>query len=94
MMSYKEAFIKAQEINKELEISAFTSKKKARVVSWLHGDGSRFEIVFACVKKISKDFIAIFTEHQGIFVYHIDDVDWIREHLRPKSIYVNKDIYK
>ena len=94
IMSYKEALKKANAINKELGLEAFhsKSKKRTRIVSWLHSDGSRFEVASACVRKISKNFIAIFTEHHGIFVYYTDDLEWVREHLRPISIYFNENI--
>lgn len=93
-MTYKEALEKAQRTNKALSIDSFISNGKSKMVSWLHGDGSYFEIENACVKKIGKDYIAIFTEHHGVFVYHTDDVDWVKESLRPSTFYVNKNIYK
>ena len=91
-ISYKEALEKANKINKKINIDDFNMGKGARIVSWLHSDGSRFEVASACVRKISKNFIAIFTEHHGIFVYYTDDLEWVREHLRPISIYFNENI--
>ena len=90
-MSYKEALAEARKISSELEYPRdFVSRQRCRVVTWLHADGSRFEVNSAAVRKFD-DYIAIFTEHHGDFVYHIDDLDWVKEHWRPKHIYYNKD---
>jgi len=87
-----EAYKIAKEINEKLDPKDFIVKKRARVIAVYHGDRSYLEFHSACFREISEDFMAVFTEHHGYHVYHVDDVDWIREWLSPKCLYYNTNL--
>ena len=83
------AFKLAQEMDETIEIKDLIIRKRWRVVAVKHGDGSYFEFNGACFRKIMKDFMVVFTEHHGFHLYHIDDVDFIKEWRSPKTLYFN-----
>ena len=91
-LGYKDAKILAEEWSKALDVKDFIVRKRAKIVSFLHGDGTYCEFAYACVKRIDEDYWAICTEHHGTLVYHKDDLDWIKEYKRPKTVYFNKDV--
>lgn len=90
--SYKEALALAEKMDKKIDIYDFIVRRNARVVAVQHMDGSYLEFHSACFRKLSKDFFAVFTEHHGTKVYHREDVEFVREWLKPKSLYYNEDI--
>ena len=91
-VSYNEAKKLADEMVSALECPMdFVVRKRARIILVQHGDGSRLEFHSACFRRIYDDWIVIFTEHHGTFVYHVEDVDYVREYLDFKSLYYNKD---
>ena len=80
-ISYKDVCEKANEIKNKLDRFCFVSEDKPgfpRVISWKHFDDSFFEIKSACYSYIG-DFIIIFTEHHNNFVYHLEDIRWVKE---------------
>jgi len=90
-LNYKEVLKKAEEINKTLTCNDFIVGKIAKVIEFLHGDGTYCKFVSACSERIDIDWIAIYTEHHGVLVYHVEDLKWVREAIRSQSIYYNKE---
>ena len=90
-LSYKEAVKKANEIDGTLTCQDFVVRKRSRVIEFLHSDGTYCKFVSACFKRITDDWVAIYTEHHGIFVYHTEDIKWVCESIRSKYIYYNKN---
>ena len=85
----------AKKLSDEVEKSIvfpddFVVRKRYKVIEFLHGDGTYCSFMSACFRKIADDWIAIYTEHHGNFVYHTDDVRWVRESRRPKNLYYNE----
>lgn len=78
-MNYKEAKEKAQEIHDKLTGYEFTKNKKARIIAVKHCDGSYLEFHSATFEKLDEEWTAVFTEHHGMFVYHFEDVKYIKE---------------
>ena len=91
-IDYKDAKNIAKEINESLDIYAFVVRKRARIIAIQHGDGSYLEFHSSCFRKIGKEFLAVFTEHHGFYVYHMDDIDSVKEWLSPKSLFYNKNL--
>lgn len=90
-MNLKEAKIMADEIDKKLDIHAFIANKKARIksvriIAVQHHDGSYLEFHSAAFQKLDKEWMVVFTEHHGTFLYHFEDVRWIKE-LDEKILY-------
>ena len=83
-MNLKEAKIMAEKLDKELDLHAFIVDKKAevkraRIIVVQHHDGSYLELHSACFQKLDEEWMVVFTEHHGVFVYHFEDVRWIKE---------------
>ena len=92
-IGYKDAKKLAKEIGNELVYpDDFVVNKRAKVIEFLHMDGTNCSFTSACFEKIADDWIAIYTEHHGEFVYHTDDLEWVRESLRPEILYYNEDL--
>ena len=91
-IGYKDAKIKAEEIRKVLSSKDFVVRKRARVIEMQHCDGTYCKFVSACFRKIAEDWMAIYTEHHGMFVYHTEDLKWVRESRRSKGLYYNGDL--
>ena len=81
-MNYKEAKSKLEQINKKLTIYDFINNKKSKkikIVEIRHCDGSYLKFYHACIKKLDKEWTVVCTEHHGNFLYHFEDVEFIRE---------------
>ena len=89
--NYKDAWAYAIEIDKTLLVHSFISKKRNRIITIQHMDGSYLELHAACFKKFNNNWFAVFSEHHGRFVFHKDDVKKIDESFSPKCLYYNKD---
>jgi len=89
VINRKEALKIAKEINQKIDIGRFTVKGRSRIIFVQHGDGSKLEFHSACFSKLSDDFMAVFTEHHGYHIYHVDDIDYIKEWLNPINLYFN-----
>ena len=87
--NYKDALKVAKDMYDDLGFEDMIVRKRARVIAIQHMDGSYFEFHTACYKKLSEDFMAVFTEHHGFRVYHSEDVKYIKEWLRPQHLYYN-----
>ena len=101
-MSYKEAQEEAKKIADEMEASHSASKPYVsflydrdvpRIICFKHCDGSFFRFRSSCYREIDKDWFVIFTEHHGEFVYHKEDVEYVREEIvtSQKYLYRNQD---
>lgn len=84
-MTYKEASQKASEIDKSLTLKNFHDR-----IYIEHCDGSKMEFNYAMYKKLSKEFMVVFTEHHGYFVFHVEDVKKI-EKIERTNIYYNEE---
>ena len=85
-IGYKDAKSLAEVVGKSLSCPEdFVVRKRARIIEFLHMDGTYCKFASACFKKIADDWMAIYTEHHGTFVYHTDDLEWVRESRRPKD---------
>jgi hypothetical protein len=77
---YKEAVELARKI---LESEAGDRKSGifGKTIRFRHCDGSECEFRYASSRKLDKKgkWIAIFTEHHGLFVHHYDDLEWVVE---------------
>ena len=95
-MNLKQAKKKLDQISKELDLNAFYIKKRQRIIAVYHFDGSYLEFHSACFKKLDDEWMAVFTEHHGNFLYHFEDVRWIKEwdqnKLRELYRYQDKEI--
>ena len=92
-IGYKDALKLAADVGKTLVFpDDFVIKQQCKVIEFLHVDGSYCKFVSACFKKIADDWIAIYTEHHGKFVYHTDDVKWVRVSSRPENLYYNDTV--
>ena len=90
-IGYNDAKKIAEEIGKDLVFPEnFVIDKKCKVIEFLHGDGTYCKINSACFVNIEDDWIAIYTEHHGNFIYHKDDLKWVRESKNPNILYYNK----
>jgi hypothetical protein len=93
-MDYKEALKRAKQANKRIDLHSFIVNKKPRIIAVKHHDGSYLEFHSAAFFKLDDkgEWMAVFTEHHGIFVYHFEDVKWIKE-LNENILYwyVDKD---
>ena len=81
-MNYKEAQEKADKIFETIGLVGshdFTVNKIPRIIAVNHFDGSYLEFHSACFRKIDDEWMAVFTEHHGMFVYHFEDVKTITE---------------
>ena len=82
-LGYKDAKILADKISKEIEFPKdFIIRKRAKIIVIKHMDGSVMEFHSACFRKLDEDWMVVFTEHHGDFVYHKDDLISIEEHRR------------
>jgi hypothetical protein len=89
-MNHSEAKIKAKECyDKIMDFTALGKYgiKQARIIAVQHADGSYLEFHSAAYEKLDDDWLAVFTEHHGYFVYHCEDVKWIRE-LQHTNLYL------
>ena len=91
VMNREEARKLALETDKKTIFSDFIIDKKSRIIAISHGDGSYLEFHSACFKKLNKEWLAVFTEHHGIYLYHIDDIKNIKELSSSILLYSNKD---
>jgi len=82
----------AAEMDKNITCYDLMKNKEERVIAIKHLDGTYLEFHSACCREIAKNWIAVFTEHHKYFVYEMDDLVWIKEWLKPKTLYGNKDI--
>ena len=73
-MNYKEARAKAEEIDKGLRVGEHFKS----VVYIEHLDHSKMELWFADIRE-DGEWVMIFTEHHGIFVYHKEDLENIHD---------------
>jgi hypothetical protein len=92
-MNYSEAKIKAENCYKtimDFAVSDEKGVKRARIIAVQHADGSYLEFHGAAYEKLDCDWLAVFTEHHGYFVYHWGDVKWVRE-LSHRDLYIYDD---
>jgi hypothetical protein len=89
-MNLKEAREMANKMYDDVALHDFAVNQKARIVAIQHADRSYLEFWSACYKELDKNWIAVFTEHHGCFVYHKEDVEWVREWLTPELCYYNR----
>ena len=78
-MNLKQAKKELDKYAKTLDLNAFYIKKHQRIISVYHFDGSYLEFHSSCFKKLDDEWMAVFTEHHGNFLYHFEDVMWIKE---------------
>jgi hypothetical protein len=78
-MNLKQAKKELDQISKTLDLNAFIVNKQPRIISVYHFDGSYLEFHSASFKKLDDEWMAVFTEHHGNFLYHFEDVRWIKE---------------
>ena len=73
-MNYKKVKAKAKEIDKTLD----ARKDFRNKVFVHHSDGTKLELHYASLRTIDdgdQKWLMIFTEHNGIFVYHNEDLE-------------------
>ena len=83
-MNYKEIYKKAEEIGKTLD----ARKDFKNVVYVEHCDGTKLELHYASLKKImdgDEEWYMVFTEHNGFFAYHFEDVNICEEFIGDKN---------
>lgn len=90
-MNLLEAQEKAAQIGKTVNLKDFYVRRRYRIISLTHGDGSFFEFHRSAFVKLDDEFVAIFTEHHGTFVYGVEDIVRIKEWNSGKVLYNNKD---
>ena len=91
-IGYKDAKKLADGVGKALSYPKdFVVRKRARVIEMQHCDGTYCKFISACFRKVADDWISIYTEHHGTFVYHTEDLKCVRESRRSKSLYCNND---
>jgi hypothetical protein len=78
-MNLKQAKKELDKCAKTLDLNAFIVNKHQRVIAVYHFDDSYLEFHSACFKKLDDKWMAVFTEHHGNFLYHFEDVEWIKE---------------
>ena len=91
-ISYRDVCSKADKLKKKIDRFCFISENKPnspRVISWKHMDDSFFEIKSACYSYIG-NFIIVFTEHHNHFVYHLEDIKWVKEDNRLIYNYIDE----
>ena len=89
-MNYSEAKVRAENCYKTIMDFVVTGEngiEQPRVIAVKHVDGSYLEFHSAAYEKLNDDWLAVFTEHHGYFVYHCDDVKWIRQ-LSYRDLYI------
>lgn len=92
IIGYNDAKEIAEKLFESIDSSIdFMENGKSKVILVQHSDRSRFEFHSACFRRIHDNWMAIFTEHHGVLVYHEDDVDYIKEYLEPETHYYNID---
>jgi len=95
VMSREEARKLTLEIDDKLTIYDFIVKKQCRIISIKHGDGSYLEFHSACFRKLNEEWMAVLTEHHGIYIYHFEDiksiVEWSRDRKKYNTLYLNKE---
>ena len=69
----------ADEIDKTLFITDFRN-----MVEIMHEDGTHLKINHACYNDLDDEWLAIFSEHHGVFVYHKEDLIWVKEWKQPE----------
>lgn len=81
-MNYKEVRELAKKRNEEIAIKDFVVDKKCRIVEFLHCDRTYCSFVSACVERLDEEWFVIYTEHHGFFVYHVEDLEWLKSYTR------------
>jgi hypothetical protein len=94
IMNLKQAKKELDQTSKTLDLNAFYIKKRQRIIAVYHFDGSYLEFHSASFKKLDDEWMAVFTEHHGSFLYHFEDVKWIKEmeSNKTKELYRYKEI--
>ena len=78
-MNYKGAQEKADKLCKSVGLDELIDGKSPRVIAIQHEDGSYLEFRSAFFRKLDDEWMVVITEHHGVFVYHFEDVRWIKE---------------
>jgi hypothetical protein len=79
-ISYDEAKALMEEMAKSVSMYDMILRRKGRVITVEHLDGTKLEFHTACYRKVHHYWVAIFTEHHGDHLYHIDDLLKITQH--------------
>ena len=74
-VNYKDAYAKAEAIDKELRAVDFHPTE----VELMMEDGSHFLYDSAFTRWVDDDWIAVFAEHYAFSIHHKDDIYWCKE---------------
>lgn len=74
-MDYREAQQKMEKITK----AAWLPSDFSRTIWFKHMDGSECKFHGAKFVRMDKEWLCIITEHHGEFLYHHEDLEWVKE---------------
>jgi hypothetical protein len=71
-MNYNEALAKAEEIYNGESVAM------DETIAFRHCDGSECQFNHAAFRTIDESWMVVFTEHFSKFVFHREDVEWVK----------------
>ena len=87
----KEILLKSID-EKDYSIEVGNGVRMPRILTIQHVDGSLLKFVSAVFRRVS-DFVFVFTEHHGNFLYQETDISSVKEDVVTRTVYEDKAEY-